>query len=318
MPIKRLFNSADKDENIESLRKKVDVLESQIKKLNTVDLHLKRILELEKTLKLFELKEKQNQYGKADRTGNREKNAKNPSGKVKNDRYSKQAQRQEHEIIKHSEGIEEKREEVKSRKKDPSTEWTRIEEMEHRVRRLEEEGGKQQKYQPCDPEINDSESENRVEWFTQLISKELEPFKQQMELLNDKVSQIEIQFEDLKKEVADFKEKQKMDNEAEQEQSAFSGDAKPENRPSSIIYQDIKIEKVYLDKYEQNNNFAQLGIKELGGQLNIGATYGSGTIPKEISEQSKEAMESMKEMKEELEVESGMAEDDSSDIKVEG
>lgn len=315
MPIKRLFNSADKDENIESLRKKVDVLESQIKKLNTVDLHLKRILELEKTLKLLELKEKQNQYGKANRTDNREKDTKKPSGKVKNERYTKEDQRQEDEIIKRTEGIGEKREEVKKRKKDPSTEWTRIEEMEQRLRRLEEEG-KQQKYQPCEPEIGNSMSENRVEWFTQLISKEIEPFKQQMELLNDKVSQMEIHFEELKKEVADLKKKQKTVNEAEQEQSAFSDDAKPENRPASIIYQDIKIEKVYLDKYEQHNNFAQLGIKELGGQLNIGATYGSGAIPKEVSEQSKEAMESMKEMKEEFEVESGVSEEDSNNIKV--
>ena len=40
------------------------------------------------------------------------------------------------------------------------------------------------------------------------------------------------------------------------------------------IFKTLYIDKLYLDKYEQNNNFAQLGIKELSGALNIGATYG--------------------------------------------
>ena len=40
---------------------------------------------------------------------------------------------------------------------------------------------------------------------------------------------------------------------------------------------EIYIDKFFLDKYEQNNNIAQVGIKELSGVLNIGATY--GTIP---------------------------------------
>lgn len=42
----------------------------------------------------------------------------------------------------------------------------------------------------------------------------------------------------------------------------------------------INIEKIIIDKYELNNNFGQLGIKELKGRLNIGATYGSEYTPK--------------------------------------
>ncbi|RHW35722.1 hypothetical protein D1B31_18955 [Neobacillus notoginsengisoli] len=49
--------------------------------------------------------------------------------------------------------------------------------------------------------------------------------------------------------------------------------------PPPVIIQEYKIEKVVVDKYEVNNHIAQLGIKELGGQLNIGATYGVGTPP---------------------------------------
>ena len=46
------------------------------------------------------------------------------------------------------------------------------------------------------------------------------------------------------------------------------------------IFKTLYIDKLYLEKYEQNNNFAQLGIKSLSGALNIGATYGKETIPR--------------------------------------
>ena len=65
------------------------------------------------------------------------------------------------------------------------------------------------------------------------------------------------------------------------------------------ILQTLYIDKLYLEKYEQNNNFAQLGIKNLSGALNIGATYGKEAIPKKITEQVKEDMEKIKAMKEE-------------------
>ncbi|MFZ0446266.1 MAG: hypothetical protein WAM95_16850 [Bacillus sp. (in: firmicutes)] len=67
------------------------------------------------------------------------------------------------------------------------------------------------------------------------------------------------------------------------------------------IFETLYIDKLYLEKYEQNNNFAQLGIKSLSGALNIGATYGKEAIPKEITGQVKEDMEKMKEMKAEME-----------------
>ncbi|MEH7124867.1 hypothetical protein V7127_16705 [Bacillus sp. JJ1773] len=56
----------------------------------------------------------------------------------------------------------------------------------------------------------------------------------------------------------------------------------------AVVIKEIRIDKFYLDKYEQNNNFAQLGIKDLSGALNIGATYGRDVMPKEVSEQLKE------------------------------
>ncbi|MBB6447075.1 hypothetical protein [Bacillus benzoevorans] len=62
----------------------------------------------------------------------------------------------------------------------------------------------------------------------------------------------------------------------------------------------IYIDKLYLDKYEQNNNFAQLGIKNLSGALNIGATYGKDAVPKEVTEHLKEEIANMKGLKEEM------------------
>ncbi len=53
-----------------------------------------------------------------------------------------------------------------------------------------------------------------------------------------------------------------------------------------IIIEKINIEKIILDKYELNNNFGQLGIKELRGKLNIGATYGGEFAPKLEDEES--------------------------------
>jgi hypothetical protein len=67
------------------------------------------------------------------------------------------------------------------------------------------------------------------------------------------------------------------------------------------IFKTVYIDKFYLDKYEQNNNFAQLGIKNLTGALNIGATYGRDVVPKEITEQVKADIEKMKAAKEEME-----------------
>ncbi|MED3570984.1 hypothetical protein [Cytobacillus praedii] len=70
---------------------------------------------------------------------------------------------------------------------------------------------------------------------------------------------------------------------------------------SNPIYETLYIDKLYLDKYEQNNNFEQLGIKELSGALNIGATYGKDVIPKKVTEEVKSEMEKLKQVKEEME-----------------
>lgn len=68
----------------------------------------------------------------------------------------------------------------------------------------------------------------------------------------------------------------------------------------AVIIKEFHIDKFYLDKYEQNNNFGQLGIKQLSGALNIGATYGREVIPKEFTDQIKEDINEMKGIKKEF------------------
>jgi hypothetical protein len=85
--------------------------------------------------------------------------------------------------------------------------------------------------------------------------------------LKEKITALEINLEELKNTFI------LMQNEEQQNTSKLEKDP-------PIIIERINIEKIIFDKYELNNNLGQLGIKELKGKLNIGATYGSDSIPK--------------------------------------
>ncbi|HJV31273.1 MAG TPA: hypothetical protein VJ558_03695 [Bacillales bacterium] len=85
--------------------------------------------------------------------------------------------------------------------------------------------------------------------------------------LKMKVKLLESNLNSLKKDLKDFQEKANLQKD---EQII---------KEPPIIIEKINIEKIILDKYELNNNFGQLGIKELKGKLNIGATYGSEFTP---------------------------------------
>ncbi|MBT2656221.1 hypothetical protein J7E81_13455 [Bacillus sp. ISL-18] len=87
----------------------------------------------------------------------------------------------------------------------------------------------------------------------------------EMELKNKLIS-LEMNIEELKKSL-----------QTSQQQGLPESELKTKDPP--IIIEKINIEKIILDKYELNNNFGQLGIKELKGKLNIGATYGSEFTP---------------------------------------
>lgn len=93
--------------------------------------------------------------------------------------------------------------------------------------------------------------------------------------LKKKISFLETNIEELKETIAKIKMEKQEQLEA---------------KDPPIIIEKVHIDKIVLDKYELNNNFGQLGIKELKGKLNIGATYGSEFIPKPNEEENKRTL----------------------------
>jgi hypothetical protein len=93
-----------------------------------------------------------------------------------------------------------------------------------------------------------------------------------------RIAQLEAQVSRLSSLVNEcFKKIQQLSNEtSEIRKSEQSNKEKP-----SIIMQEIKVEKMYVDKYELINNIAQLGVKDLSGKLNIGTSYDKGIFPSE-------------------------------------
>ncbi|MBO9128385.1 hypothetical protein [Bacillus sp. 165] len=61
-----------------------------------------------------------------------------------------------------------------------------------------------------------------------------------------------------------------------------------------VVIERVHVDKIVFDKFELNNNFGQLGIKELKGKLNIGATYGSDFSKSEEEEEEQEQKEQEK------------------------
>jgi hypothetical protein len=84
-----------------------------------------------------------------------------------------------------------------------------------------------------------------------------------------KLASLEVKIEELKETLSAY----------QQQNSQEKHDNQIKSKEPPIIIEKINIEKIILDKYELNNNFGQLGIKELKGKLNIGATYGSEYTP---------------------------------------
>lgn len=61
----------------------------------------------------------------------------------------------------------------------------------------------------------------------------------------------------------------------------FGSERQPDESSSSnmisgvppVIFQEIKVEKLFIERFDQANNLGNIGIKELSGHLNIGTTY---------------------------------------------
>ncbi|WP_045522211.1 hypothetical protein [Neobacillus niacini] len=139
------------------------------------------------------------------------------------------------------------------------------------------------------------------------IKGQLEPLQKTVNNLSKRISNIEHRISTIEKLYSE-----NMDtNETEIE------DNKPNAKEWPVIYQEFKVEKLYIDKYEQVNNLGNLGIRELSGHLNIGTTFGNGAIPKELFTELIEELDKLKEkkVKQKDEQEQGMDSMDSKDIK---
>jgi acid stress-induced BolA-like protein IbaG/YrbA len=111
-----------------------------------------------------------------------------------------------------------------------------------------------------------------------------------------KVQAIQNELADLKETV--FKQQTQIEAVLKQMKSIKNNEGNPqEENEKQVVYQEITIERMMIDKYEMNNNIPQLGVKELSGFLNIGATYGRGVIPDELAEDFKKGMEGFKKEK---------------------
>ncbi|GMB08158.1 hypothetical protein [Thermolongibacillus altinsuensis] len=138
-----------------------------------------------------------------------------------------------------------------------------------------------------------------VEWEEQLLAKieqrmvsKLEPYDKLLTHMEERLSRLEMNLSKLEKQMKTYKfqlnELRKETGHMKQQKTKEKSVSQP------VIFQEINIDKILLDKYELNNNIAQLGINELSGSLNIGATYEKGIIPSELAEEWKEKMEEPK------------------------
>ena len=127
----------------------------------------------------------------------------------------------------------------------------------------------------------------------QLIQMEREPIQNMFVEFQNRIVKLENQISSLeKKSTENIKANQNLKNKQEEAPKENPHEGQP------IIFQEIHIDKLFMDKYEQTNNLGQLGIKELSGHLNIGATYDKGVIPNELVEEWKKEMNSLNQMKE--------------------
>lgn len=118
-------------------------------------------------------------------------------------------------------------------------------------------------------------------------------FREEMTIFHQKISDLYGRIDFLEQQITSLEKKieekdmgcHKCDNEENKNDAkANVSDGQP------IIFQEIKVDKLFVDKYEQTNNLGQVGIKELSGHLNIGATYDKGVIPNDLVDEWKQEM----------------------------
>lgn len=270
MPIKGRFNGkGNMNEN---------ELEKQILRINALEVHIKRLLAFETQFRAYRYKTRGVEEEKHSRKNEADIQSQSDGRMKENVEINKEFHKRDKrldEITRKLNGLEQIISDIIPPKHDSYSQCLSIEEAMVREERLQ----------------------NLVE---QLLSEKLVDRIKEEENIHMRVSALEQNLllvnevqAGLLKQVNDLFEKynQLSQNKGEPEDLVLQQEP---------IFKTLYIDKLYLDKYEQNNNFAQLGIKQLSGALNIGATYGRDAIPKEVTEQVKEDIAKMKAVKEEM------------------
>lgn len=167
--------------------------------------------------------------------------------------------------------------------------------LREKVNKEESKNKTQTTYRDKGEFIRDFENQiiDKVKHMIQLemasIHNMLMEFDHRISKLEDQITSLEKQSSEKIRVIQDILQKKNIQEEAAKINPQ-------EGQP--IIFQEIHVDKLFMDKYEQTNNLGQLGIKELSGHLNIGATYDKGIIPNELVEEWKKEMDSLHQMKE--------------------
>lgn len=117
------------------------------------------------------------------------------------------------------------------------------------------------------------------------IKGHLEPIQNTVNNFSNCISNIEDRISSL----------EKLYRENMEKKVAGIKDNKQNAEEKPVIYQEIKVEKLFVDKFEQVTNLGNLGIRELSGHLNIGTSFGNGAIPKELVTEWIEKVDKLKE-----------------------
>jgi L-cysteine desulfidase len=164
---------------------------------------------------------------------------------------------------------------------------------------LKEQLNKEKNY-PIPDRTYKNEQPSFVEWEKQILAKieqrivsKLKPYNRLLTNVEERLSHLETNLSDLEKRMQAYSS-QLNELREETEHMKQQQNMKEKSISQPVIFQEINIDKMLLDKYELNNNIAQLGINELSGSLNIGTTYEKGIIPPELAEEWKEKMEELK------------------------
>ncbi|WP_053365909.1 hypothetical protein [Bacillus sp. FJAT-27245] len=227
------------NEENDAINGRIAELEKSVRKINTLDVHLKRFLQWERDV--APLLKKKEQAGP-------------PKESVKEwqNRDEKELDKSIRQIV--------------SRELQPFLD--EIRRLNGLIDNLEEARSKKERYIPPRMKLARRIPEERSGEVTAALLLKLEQMGCLMEEMNAKLAEQNrriIELEELER------ERKRADLKAEKQRAGI--------QPSPVIFQEYKIEKVIVDKYELNNTIGQLGIKELGGQLNIGATYGVNRPP---------------------------------------